>query len=215
MGDVTKIKDLPTNITTLLEAIVKFSKYLVIPTAVTTFFPDSWLQHMNLLSIKNSIFGMWISVAFWICISVVIIDMLQKLLTILFSIYNSKKLKRNLAKTMESLTKTEKDIVYKIFIYDNYRFNVLADAAVKKLKDQGIIFHSNMGNQITGFSCGLQPMAREYLNENPNYLEEHAKLCKKSLVTELDKLKKSMSDLSQFDYDSVTKRETIEQLEKN
>ncbi|EOS8029915.1 superinfection exclusion B family protein [Enterococcus faecium] len=214
MGDVTKIKDLPTNITTLLEAIVKFSKYLVIPTAVTTFFPDSWLQHMNLLSIKNSTFGMWISVAFWICISVVIIDMLQKLLTILFSIYNSKKLKRNLAKTMESLTKTEKDIVYKIFIYDNYRFNVLADAAVKKLKDQGIIFHSNMGNQITGFSCGLQPMAREYLNENPNYLEEHAKLCKKSLVTELDKLKKSMSDLSQFDYDSVTKRETIEQLEK-
>ena len=40
MGDITKIKDLPANITTLLEAIVKFSKYLVIPTAVTTFFPD-------------------------------------------------------------------------------------------------------------------------------------------------------------------------------
>ncbi|HBM5487497.1 TPA: hypothetical protein LY816_002935, partial [Enterococcus faecium] len=125
-----------------------------------------------------------------------------------------KKLKRDLAKNMESLTKTEKDIVYKIFIYDNYRFNVLEDAAVKKLKNQDIIFHSNMGNQITGFSCGLQPMAREYLNENPNYLEEHAKLCKKSLVTELDKLEKSMSDLYQFDYDSMTKRETIEQLEK-
>ena len=109
MGDITKIKDLPANITTALEAIVKFSKYLVIPTAVTTFFPDSWLQHMNLLSIKNSTFGMWISVAFWICISVVIIDMLQKLLTILFSIYNSKKLKRDLAKNMESLTKTEKE----------------------------------------------------------------------------------------------------------
>ncbi|MGF2124767.1 hypothetical protein [Enterococcus faecium] len=85
---------------------------------------------------------------------------------------------------------------------------------MKKLKNQDIIFHSNMGNQITGFSCGLQPMAREYLNENPNYLEEHAKLCKKSLVTELDKLEKSMSDLYQFDYDSMTKRETIEQLEK-
>ncbi|MCC9084577.1 superinfection exclusion B family protein [Enterococcus faecium] len=89
---------------------------------------------------KNSTFGMWISVAFWICISVVIIDMLQKLLTILFSIYNSKKLKRDLAKNMESLTKTEKDIVYKIFIYDNYRFNVLEDAAVKKLKIKILFF---------------------------------------------------------------------------
>ena len=214
MGDITKIKDLPANITTLLEAIVKFSKYLVIPTAVTTIFPDSWLQHMNLLSIKNSTLGMWISVAFWICISVVIIDLLQRLLTMLFSIYNSKKLKRDFAKNMESLTKTEKDIVYKIFIYDNYRFNVLENAAVKKLKDQGIIFHSEIGNQITGFSCGLQPMAREYLDDNPNYLEEHAKLCKESLVTELDKLKKSMSDLYQFDYNSMVKKETIERLEK-
>ncbi|EOS7834439.1 hypothetical protein D3I48_RS14195 [Enterococcus hirae] len=57
-------------------------------------------------------------------------------------------------------------------------------------------------------------MAREYLDDNPNYLEEHAKLCKESLVTELDKLKKSMSDLYQFDYNSMVKKETIERLEK-
>lgn len=77
---MTKISDVPSNIATVLEAIVKFSKYLIIPTAVTTFSPDSWLQHMNLLLIKNSSFGIWISVLFWISSSVVIVDSFQKIL---------------------------------------------------------------------------------------------------------------------------------------
>lgn len=214
MGDITKIKDIPASITTALEAIVKFSKYLVIPTAVTTFLPDPWLQHMSLLSIKNSSFGMWISVVFWICISVVIIDLLQKLITILASFYNSKRLKKYLAKKMEDLTDTEKDIVYKIFVHDKYKFNVLGDAAVTKLKNQGIIFHSEVGDILTGFSCGLQPIVREYLIENPNYLKNHVKLRKESILTELEELKKNMPDVNRIDYDSMLKRDNIERLEK-
>lgn len=214
MGDITKIKDIPANITTALEAIVKFSKYLVIPTAVTTFLPDPWLQHMNLLSIKNSSFGMWISVVFWICISVVMIDLLQKLITILASFYNSKRLKKHLAKNMENLTDTEKDIVYKIFVNDKYEFNVLRDAAGIKLKNQGIIFHSEVGDILTGFSCGLQPIVREYLRENPNYLKNHVKLRKESVLTELGKLKKNMPDANRIDFDSMIKKENIERLEK-
>lgn len=169
---------------------------------------------MSLLSIKNSSFGMWISVVFWICISVVIIDLLQKLITILASFYNSKRLKKYLAKKMEDLTDTEKDIVYKIFVHDKYKFNVLGDASVTKLKNQGIIFHSEVGDILTGFSCGLQPIVRVYLIENPNYLKNHVKLRKESILTELEELKKNMPDVNRIDYGSMLKRDNIERLEK-
>ena len=38
MSDITKVKDLPATVTTAIEALRKFAKYLVIPTGVTTFF---------------------------------------------------------------------------------------------------------------------------------------------------------------------------------
>ena len=83
-----------------------------------------------------------------------------------------------------------------------------------KLKNQGIIFHSEAGDILTGFSCGLQPIVREYLIENPNYLKNHVKLRKESILTELEELKKNMPDVNRIDYDSMLKRDNIERLEK-
>ncbi|AZP91646.1 hypothetical protein CYK55_00215 (plasmid) [Enterococcus mundtii] len=77
MSDITKVKDIPVTVTTAIEALRKFAKYLVITTGVTTFFSDDWLQHMRLLSIKNSSVGTWVPVVFWISISIVIIDWLH------------------------------------------------------------------------------------------------------------------------------------------
>ncbi len=96
MSDITKVKDLPATVTTAIEALRKFAKYLVIPTGVTTFFSDKWLQHMRLLSIKNSSVGTWISVIFWVSVSIVIIDWLHTCLGKFMTKYNQWKFRKNL-----------------------------------------------------------------------------------------------------------------------
>ncbi|SJZ87690.1 hypothetical protein SAMN02745116_01691 [Pilibacter termitis] len=88
MGDITKIKDVPSTVTIAIESIRRFSKYLVIPTAVTTFLPDNWLAHMRLLSIKGSPIGIWISVIFWVSLSIVVIDLLQRVIEMISSTMN-------------------------------------------------------------------------------------------------------------------------------
>lgn len=94
MSDITKVKDLPATVTTAIEALRKFAKYLVIPTGVTTFFSDELLQHMRLLSIKNSSIGTWVSIIFGVSISIVIIDWLHIGSGKLITIYNKWKVRK-------------------------------------------------------------------------------------------------------------------------
>lgn len=103
---------------------------------------------------------------------------------------------------MLSLTETEKEIVFKIFIHGNSSINVLENASAISLKDQRIIYHASMGNSYAGFSCGLNPMAREFLNENPNYLVEYAKLMKNKLQKECEKLEVVPAEPFNVSYDA-------------
>jgi len=140
MSDITKVKDLPATVTTGIEALRKFAKYLVIPTGVTTFFSDEWLQHMRLLSIKNSSVGTWVSIIFWVSISIVIIDWLHIGSGKLMAIYNKWKVRKKFAENMDTLTDTEKDIVYKIFRNDTYNFDPVGSAAVKNYRFKELFF---------------------------------------------------------------------------
>ena len=49
MSDITKVKDLPATVTTAIEALRKFAKYLVIPTGVTTFFGQMVAAYASLI----------------------------------------------------------------------------------------------------------------------------------------------------------------------
>ncbi|WP_440913187.1 super-infection exclusion protein B [Enterococcus innesii] len=205
MSDITKVKDLPVTVTTAIEALRKFAKYLVIPTGVTTFFSDEWLQHMRLLSIKNSSVGTWVSIIFWVSISIVIIDWLHIGSGKLMAIYNKWKVRKKFAENMDTLTDTEKDIVYKIFRNDTYNFDAVGSAAVKKLQNQGVIFHSDLGSLHAGFSFALQPIARDFLIKNQDYFDEYIEERKQHIKSKIDELEKSIPIRDEFNnnYQSV------------
>ena len=198
MSDITKVKDLPATVTTAIEALRKFAKYLVIPTGVTTFFSDKWLQHMRLLSIKNSSVGTWISVIFWVSVSIVIIDWLHTCLGKFMTKYNQWKFRKKFAETMYTLTDTEKDIVYKIFRNDIYTFDGVGNAAIKKLESLGIIFHADLGRIHSGFSFGLQPLASNFLKDNPDYLEDYVEERKQYIKQNIDDLERTISIIDEF-----------------
>ncbi|EPH93061.1 hypothetical protein D922_02225 [Enterococcus faecalis 06-MB-DW-09] len=200
MSDITKVKDIPVTVTTAIEALRKFAKYLVIPTGVTTFFSDDWLQHMRLLSIKNSSVGTGVSVVFWISISIVIIDWLHIGSKKFKSMYKKWKFKKEFAKNMDTLTDTEKDIVYKIFRNDTYNFDGIRDAAVKKLNSQGIIYSGEYGDPVSGFSYVLQPIARDFLIKNQDYFDEYIEERKQHIKSKIEELETSISEFSEFDY---------------
>lgn len=200
MSDITKVKDLLATVTTAIEALRKFAKYLVIPTGITTFFSDKWLQHMRLLSIKNSSVGTWISVIFWVSVSIVIIDWLHIGSGKLMTIYNKWKVRKKFAETMYTLTDTEKDIVYKIFRNDIYNFDGVGNAAIKKLESLGIIFHADLGRVHSGFSFGLQPLATNFLKDNPDYLEDYVEERKQYIKQKIEEWGVSISNISEFDY---------------
>ncbi|MGQ4245059.1 super-infection exclusion protein B [Enterococcus casseliflavus] len=215
MSDITKVKDLPVTVTTAIEALRKFAKYLVIPTGVTTFFSDDWLQHMRLLSIKNSSVGIWVSVVFWVSISIVIIDWLHIGSKKFMSMYNKWKVKKEFAETMYTLTDTEKDIVYKIFRNDIYNFDGVGNAAVKKLKSLGIIFHADLGRSNSGFSFGLQPLASNFLKDNPDYLEDFVEERKQYIKKKIVEWEISISNISEFDYRYQNAQGEIQCLQNN
>lgn len=213
MSDITKVKDIPVTVTTAIEALRKFAKYLVIPTGVTTFFSDEWLQHMRLLSIKNSSVGTWVSVVFWISISIVIIDWLHIGSKKFKSMYNKWKYRKEFAKNMDTLTDTEKDIVYKIFRNDTYNFDGIRDAAVKKLNSQGIISSGEYGDPVSGFSYVLQPIARDFLIKKTEYFDEYIKEMKQHIISKIDELKASISNISEFDYKYHDVQDEIQYLQ--
>lgn len=78
MSNLTKIKETPKSIIIEISAIKGFAKYLLIPSAVIVFFPNNWLREAKLLEFKSSGFGMWIPIIFWICLSIVFINLLEK-----------------------------------------------------------------------------------------------------------------------------------------
>ncbi|MCR1933018.1 superinfection exclusion B family protein [Enterococcus gallinarum] len=213
MSDITKVKDLPATVTTAIEALRKFAKYLVIPTGVTTFFSDKWLQHMRLLSIKNSSVGTWISVIFWVSVSIVIIDWLHTCLGKFMTKYNQWKFRKKFAETMYTLTDTEKDIVYKIFRNDIYNFDGVGNAAIKKLESLGIIFHADLGRIHSGFSFGLQPLASNFLKDNPDYLEDYVEERKQYIKQKIDDLEKSISIRDEFNYNYQIVQAKIQDLQ--
>ncbi|MBF0724510.1 super-infection exclusion protein B [Enterococcus gallinarum] len=213
MSDITKVKDLPATVTTAIEALRKFAKYLVIPTGVTTFFSDKWLQHMRLLSIKNSSVGTWISVIFWVSVSIVIIDWLHTCLGKFMTKYNQWKFRKKFAETMYTLTDTEKDIVYKIFRNDIYNFDGVGNAAIKKLESLGIIFHADLGRIHSGFSFGLQPLASNFLKDNPDYLEDYVEERKQYIKQKIDDLERSISIRDEFNYNYQIVQAKIQDLQ--
>lgn len=172
MSDLTKIKEIPESITIAISAIKGFAKYLLIPSGVIIFFPNSWLRYIELLALKNSRFGMWISIIFWICLSIVLIDLLEKISERLKTYLENKRVEKGFNNIMMDLTDSEKRIVYLIFDNDVYNFDVIGDASLKKLTNLFVIYKNNMGDSIKGFSHGLQPMARQYINDNPSYLAD-------------------------------------------
>jgi len=204
MSDITKIKDIPVTIMVAIGVIRRGAKYLIIPTGIIIFFPDTWLNKMQLLKIKTSSFGMWISIVFWVCISIVIIDILTKNLK--NSLENKKKHKK-FTMIMNTLTDSEKDIIYKIHKHDKYKFDAVGDASATKLKSFKIIYCSTIGSIGSGFSCGLEQRTREFIKKNPSYLSEYAK-------EQHENLKKAIKDLEQessrYDY---YQEQTIENLE--
>lgn len=207
------VKDF-SNIKEGLEAIQGFAKYLLIPTAVTTFLPDNWLEHMGLLTIKESTIGIWISVIFWMSLSIVVIDFLKKVKKRIDLSQKLKQQKKSFAKIMMGLTDSEKDIVYKIFIYDTYNFDPIGDAAITKLISLKVVYHSKGGRVHSGISFGLQPQAREFLIENPDYLEEYASSKREQLIEAIEELEKDDSFThKRYGYDDL-KNEEVEKLKR-
>lgn len=213
MSDITKVKDLPATVTTAIEALRKFAKYLVIPTGVTTFFSDKWLQHMRLLSIKNSSIGTWVSVIFWVSISIVIIDWMHTGLGKFMTKYNQWKFRKKFAESMYTLTDTEKDIVYKLFRNDIYNFDGVGNAAIKKLEFLGVIFHAGLGTLTSGFSFGLQPLASNFLKDNPEYLEDYVEERKQYIKKQIEEWEVSISNISESDYRYQNAQGEIQRLQ--
>lgn len=172
MSDLTKAKEIQESITIAIGAIKGFAKYLLIPSAVIIFLPDNWLRHIKLLAIKNSGIGMWISIIFWICLSIVLINFLEKILERLNKFLENKRVKKGFNNIMMTLTDSEKRIVYLIFDNDTYNFEVWGNASLKKLTSLGVIYSNLIGGLHTGLSYGLQPMTRQYLLDNPSYLSD-------------------------------------------
>lgn len=172
MSDLTKINEIPESITIAISAIKGFAKYLLIPSGVIIFFPNNWLRHIKLLALKNSGFGMWISIIFWICLSIVLIDLLEKISERLKTYLENKRVEKGFNNIMMTLTDSEKRIVYLIFDNDTYNFDVWGDASLTKLTKLGVIYSNRLGGLTTGLSYGLQPMTRKYLIDNSSYLSD-------------------------------------------
>lgn len=212
MSDLTKVKDVPSAVTTAIEAIQGFAKYLLIPTGVVTFLPDKWLDYVKLLQVKNSSWGMWISILFWISFSIVAIDLLQKVIGMAKKFFYDKKVKKNFSIIMDGLTDTEKQIIFLISKNDMYNFDFKGNAALTKLKNFGVIYSNSLADVISGFSYGLQPIAQQYLIEHPEFFDSYVEKQRKEITEELEQLREQRKSPSPFgmDYELDNKIQKLE-----
>ena len=163
------MEKLLNTIITVFTTIKNFSKYFIILPGVLLFCPDKYLEQVRLLEIKNQ-FEQWLAILFWFSVSVIIIDLLNKIKNISIKQYRVKNQQKDLDKLMYSLNNTEKNIIMEIYENDWYSFPI-NNALVAKLNAQKIIERPNIGIPASGlnFSYCLQPWVVEWLNMHPNY----------------------------------------------
>ena len=152
-----------------ITAIKSFAKYLLIPSGVIVFLPDNWLLHFRLLEVKN-VLGMWIAIAFWISLSIVVIDATSKLWKYIDKKMAIRKQIASLHKILTTLNPTEKYMLYLIYTNDNYYFEAM-NASVHKLLELKCITRPSIGT-VQGFSYALQPWVDDYFRAHPNYFDD-------------------------------------------
>jgi hypothetical protein len=153
-------------VTAAITAIKSLAKYLLIPSGVIMILPDDWLLRFRLLDVKNTA-GMWVSIVFWICLSIVAIDSLSKLYKFFNTKRIAKKTLKSLEKGFETLNPSERVILYLIFTNDSYEFDI-KNASVRKLEALKYITRPSVGT-IFGFSYTLQPWVNDYLHSHTDY----------------------------------------------
>jgi len=165
--DKTKI---PEAVTTALNTIKSFAKYLIVPAGVVTFAPDNWLEYIRLLDLKN-LWGSWIAVTFFLSVSIIITDFITGKVKSNAAKKKAYQEKLNLEKRLLNLTITERAILKEIYTYDS-AILPLGDASVNKLECLSIITRPSVSVGLTNFSYALQPWVQDYLSNNSEYFKE-------------------------------------------
>lgn len=122
---------------------------------------------MRMLALKNS-YGVWIALTFFVCLSIVVIDIFQ---SEILSRYQSHNGIKNLEKSLLNLNSTEKTFLKNIFDNDSYTFP-FNNASVDKLEQLAVITRPAMSVEYDNFSYTLQPWAYSYLQKHPEYFED-------------------------------------------
>jgi ABC-type multidrug transport system fused ATPase/permease subunit len=154
----------------VLNGLKKFAIYLVIPAGAIVILPDNWLGYFHLLEAKNQ-FADYVSVLFFISLSIVIVDSIASFMNIIIEIIGQGIMCRNRERIFDTLNDEEWKILILIYLNDSYQFDA-NDASVNLLTSQQMILCPNISKGWTTFSYSLQPWVREYFTKNQNVVDD-------------------------------------------
>ncbi len=131
------------------------------------FAPDDWLDRFRLLQVKN-LYGVWVAMAFWISLSIVIVDFVATFRKHITQKIQKRKNLNICINNLKNLDNTEKRILKLIFDNDSISLDY-TNASVNKLEVMHMVMRPPISDVGTEFSYSLQPWLRKHLNNHPEY----------------------------------------------